>query len=179
MHKKLFSIIALSAVLVFLGVYFYAPDHIASQRTVGPLNQETLGANNEVLPVVAKPGLPKNEPARSKASNTPEEGSNFTHWPDIVPKLLKKSLQATSSRRPPLPPASRDVQRQNAELGGSDQQKSSNSSAKKVNSPPGPPVVSDMAVRCNVKRPSCRRWLHLQQKKLRRKNTLAVRETSR
>ena len=175
MRQKLFFAIVFSTTLAILGVYFYAPGDVASQRTLGALNAERISADGKVPATIAKPKLPEVRPADSQARIASGDDPQVARWPTIVPEFLKKSLQATASRRPPIPPTSPDAARKKAGVEAGKQQESSKGAAKKTNALHGVPTISGIPLRCNVKRPSCRRWLHLQQKKKRRKNTLAVR----
>lgn len=178
MNKKLLLIIVLSIFLALLGVHLYSPSYVESQRTARPLLPDKLGADNEVSPVVAQPELPSSGPDPSEIGDASSVGSNSSSWDTRVQDLIKKTFHAASSRRPPMPPTRRDFQRQDMQVGGSNQQESTDSSISKANPLPKQKSVPGISVRCNISRPSCRRWLFLQKKKSRRKKALAENKIS-
>jgi hypothetical protein len=178
MRKKLLLILLMSIFLALLGVHFQSPGNIEFQRTSRPLHSAEFGVDKKVPPVVAQPELPKSGSAPSENGDAPGVGSSVPSWNSGVPDLIKKTFQAASSRRPPIPPTRRDLQRTNLQVGGSNQQESPNGSISKANSLRNPKAGPGISVRCNTSLPSCRRWLFLQKKKSRRQKTLAVKKIS-
>lgn len=175
MRKNLLFVLVLSTTLAFLGVYFYAPGHVANLRLLGVQSAKETNADGKASAAIANPALPEAPPGETETRGTSGAGPQAARWPTVFPEILKKSLQATASRRPPPPPTSPDDARQKAAAEAAKKQGNSTNPATKTNPLNILPTISGIPIRCNVKRPSCRRWLHLQQKKQRRKNSLAVR----
>ena len=181
MRKKISLIIIFSIFLTSLGVYFHSRGDGDSQSTFWPLHLDMLKAGNEAPPVQAKRELyeqSKKGFAPSEASAASSTASNFEPWTTGFSDVFKETLQAASSRRAPVPPKKYDIERQKILGGGGNQQESPTGSIAKATPRQKQNVAPGIMVDCNLSRPSCRRWLHLQKKKLRRKKALAVNKTS-
>ena len=177
MRKHILSFVASVILLACLGFFVFTWANVESHKATLSLPVGASASDSQAPFVKARRELPgksnwATHPTAAIGISSAEADSKLVATNPL--RLIGKTLGAVSSRRLPPPRVPPDSTITKSTSDGGDQQEQPIGSTAKAKPEQGKKPASSAAVQCDLTRPSCRRWLFLKNKKIRRVKALAV-----